>query len=523
MSIYSIPMLISGILCALLAVTTWMFRRRESINRMFAVFTTALAVDSFAFFSWFQFGSVESIDTWMRLTFSAGFVVPTGLVLFFFAFTGYDKRLNEKVWGLKTGYFRNAVLVFVFGCVLLSQFTNLLIRIPEQPEHIWDVGFGPIGNLMFPTYAVIFAYLYVMVFKAYKTTESKSQRHFILMLASGTAVWLLFGYVGAALFPISSTTWNSISYLGTGLMGIFYFIAILNYQFDKVTELNLNLERKVEERTRHLEETRLQLVQSEKMAALGHLVAGVAHEMNTPVGAVYSTHGTLISAMEKLKNTLESEHGISVNDSSKLSGIMKAIAGISEVIKSSGERITGIVKKLRNFARLDEADLQSVDFNECIDHTISVFQFHLKPGVTIRKEFAELPPVTCYPAEINQLCFQLLSNANRAIKDSGEIVLRTEQAGDEIRFSVTDNGRGIDRKHLDRVFDPGFTAWDLNVGTGLGLAICYQIAQEHKGRITVESELGKGSRFVLTIPVNQTIPRENEVSPPLKSRQRHNM
>jgi signal transduction histidine kinase len=284
-------------------------------------------------------------------------------------------------------------------------------------------------------------------------------------------------------------------------MAIIFFVAIVNFQSDKEHELNVNLERKVEERTRHLQETRSQLIQSEKMAALGHLVAGVAHEMNSPVGAVYSTHDTLALATEKLKLTLENEHGIKTGESKEVSRIFDVISGVSDVIGTSSERITGIVKRLKIFAQLDEADLQKVNFNECIENTLAIFRFHLKPGIKIRKEFADLPAITCYPAKINQLCFQLLENANSAIENSGEIILRTEVQGNEITFSVSDDGRGIPSGDLNKIFDPGYTAWNLNVGTGLGLAICYQVAQDHKGEIKVESEIGKGSKFTFSLPV----------------------
>jgi signal transduction histidine kinase len=283
-------------------------------------------------------------------------------------------------------------------------------------------------------------------------------------------------------------------------MAIFYFVAIVNYQSDRVHELNINLERKVEERTRHLRETQSQLIQSEKMAALGHLVAGVAHEMNNPVSAVYSTQGMLETATGKLKQTLENDHGIQISESPEVSKIVTAISGASEVIRSSSERMTGIVKRLKLFARLDEADLKRVDFNECIENTLALFQVHLKPAIKIRTEFADLPAITCYPVKINQLCFQLLRNANRAIQESGEITIRTEMCGGEVQLSVSDDGRGISPEDRDKIFDPGFTAWQLNVGTGLGLAICYQVSQEHNGRIKVESEPGKGSKFTLSFP-----------------------
>jgi signal transduction histidine kinase len=504
MNIHSVPMLISGILCTVLSVITWLFRTRENINRVFSFLALALAIDSFAFFAMFQFGhTMDNIVLWMRITFTAGFLVPIAIILFFFAFTGYDKRMGERVLGVKIRYFRFYALIFISVCILLSVFTQFMVIVPQAPEHMWDMELGPVGKLMFPLFAVIFVYLFAMAFKAYRTAENSPEKRFILLLSVGTLLWLVFGYGGALFFSPSSEAWHSTSYLGTSVMAIFFFVAIVNHQSDKVLELNLNLERKVDERTRHLRETQAQLIQSEKMAALGHLVAGVAHEMNTPVGAVYSTQNTLASATEKLMRTLKDEHEIEISESNKLSHIMNAISGASDVIRTSSERITGIVKRLKIFAQLDEADLQSVNLNECIENTLDMFQFHLKPEIRIRKELADLPAITCYPAKINQLCFQLLSNANRAIEKTGEIVLRTEVQGDEINFSVSDDGRGILSEDIDRIFDPGYTAWDLNVGTGLGLAICYQVSREHKGRINVESEIGKGSKFTLSLPIEQ--------------------
>lgn len=502
MNIHSVPMLISGILCAVLAIVTWLFRTRERINRVFSFLTLALAIDSLAYFAMFQYGHAMDIAAfWMRITFAAGYLVPTTLILFFLAFTGYDTKMDAKVLRIKVRYFQIVSLFFIAACILISLFTQQLIRVPQSPDHIWDLELGTLGQLMFPLFAVIFVYLFAMAFKAWKTTANGPDRRFILMLTLGTLVWLLFGYGGALFFPPSSEAWHSTSYMGTSVMAIFFFVAIVNHQSDKVHELNLNLERKVDERTRHLRETQAQLIQSEKIAALGHLVAGVAHEMNSPVGAVYGTHSTLKSATEKLTQALEDDHGIEICESDQVSRMLNVISGVSDVIRASSERITGIVKRLRVFAQLDESDLQSANLNDCVENTLDMFRFHLKPEIRIRTEFADLPAINCYPAKINQLCFQLLSNANRAIENTGEIVLRTEVQGNEIRFRVSDDGRGIPPEYIDRIFDPGYTAWDLKVGTGLGLAICYQVAREHNGRIDVESEIGKGSKFTLTLPV----------------------
>ncbi len=291
MNIYSVPILITGILCALLSAITWLFRRRENINRVFAFFTLTLALDSFSNFAWYQFGSIEHINTWVRFNLTAGFLVPIALILFFFAFTGYDKRMDARVLGIKVRHFQISIFVLIFVFMLLSAFTNLIIQIAENPEHIWDTKFGPVGNILFPLFAVIFCYLYVMVFKGYKITDKKPQKRFILLLAVGTIVWILSGFGGAILFSTSSEVYVFINYLGTALMAIFYFVAIVNYQSDKVHELNLNLESKVQDRTRELKQKnseledtlntlkqmQKQVIVQEKMATLGQLVAGLTH------------------------------------------------------------------------------------------------------------------------------------------------------------------------------------------------------------------------------------------------------
>ncbi|MDP8206723.1 MAG: ATP-binding protein [Candidatus Electryonea clarkiae] len=505
MDIYAVPILISGILCALLSAITWFLRGRENINRVFSFFTMALAFDSFSNFMWFQFGSIEHINTWMRTIFPIGILVPIGLILFFFAFTGYDKRLDDKVLGIKTKHFLIFALLVFFVAMVLSIFTQWMIKIPETPKDIWDTEMGPYGMVVMPLFAGIFFYMLAMVFKSYRMSDNKPQKRFILMLAIGAAMWVVIGYSGIVFVSVSGVVTQSFNYIGIALMAVIFFVAIVNYQSDKVHELNINLERKVEERTHHLKETQSQLIQSEKMAALGHLVAGVAHEMNTPVGAVYSTQNTLALATEKLIRTLEDEHKIKINESKKVSHILKVISDVSDVIRTSSERITSIVKRLKTFAQLDEADLQTVDFNECIENTLTLFQFHLKPGIKIRKEFDDLPAITCYPSKINQMCFQLLQNANTAIETTGEIVLRTEIQGDEINFSVSDDGRGIPSEDFKKIFDPGYTAWNLNVGTGLGLAICYQVSQYHKGHINVESEIENGSKFTFSFPFKHLV------------------
>ncbi len=514
MNIYIVPILISGILCTLLSVITWMFRRRENINRVFSFFTLTLALDSFAFFSWFQFGSIENIDTWMRITFTAGFLVPTALIFFFFAFTGYDKRMDTRVLGIKVRHFQISILLFIFVCMLLAQFTNLLIKISETPKDIWDMEFGFIGIFMYPLFAGIFFYLYVMVFKSYRITENKPQKRFILLLALGTVVWLLFGYAGAVFFSPSTEAYQFINYIGTGMMAIFYFVAILNYQSDKVYELNLNLERKVEGRTRELEQKNLELedtlnklqqmqkqvIIQEKMATLGQLVAGLTHEINTPIGAIRSMNDTKSRAVMKLQTALGNGAPDTAGKDHEIRKVLKVILKADQLIDQGTERLHEIIRNLENFARLDEAETAMTDIHEGLDSVLGLIKHDLLTNIEVVREYSEIPPFVCHARKLNQVFLNILKNACQAIEDKGRITITTSLKNNMVHVAIRDTGKGINPDELRTIFDPGFTTKNSVVRASLGLSICSQIIQEHHGKINVESQPGKGSVFTVIIP-----------------------
>jgi signal transduction histidine kinase len=286
------------------------------------------------------------------------------------------------------------------------------------------------------------------------------------------------------------------------IASMIFYLAINRYQFDTINELNVSLEQKVEERTRHLRETQARLVQSQKMASMGRLVAGFAHEMNNPLGAITSGYHTISKALQKLHDALRSKFGMESLKHSELSRPFQLIETVSQSIWKGTERVTGILNKLKSFVRLDEADLQEADIHKCIEDTIEIVKNELKPGIEIKTDFTDIGLVTCYPAKLNQLLLLMLDNANRAIEEKGIIRISTLRTDSELRISITDSGIGIPEKNMIKIFDPGFTSWGVSVGVGLGLAICYQIAEEHHGKIEVESEVGKGSTFSLVFPTD---------------------
>jgi PAS domain S-box-containing protein len=252
----------------------------------------------------------------------------------------------------------------------------------------------------------------------------------------------------------------------------------------------------------HLRETQAQLVQAAKMASLGKLVAGIAHEINTPIGAVNSMQDTLFRTLERLKNTIDTQYPKEQKTISKLKANLKILDESKKVINSGTERVINIVKRLRSFARLDEAELKTVDIHEGLEDTLTLIHHDIKHNIQVKKNYGDLPPIACYPGKLNQVFLNILVNAKQAIKGKGNIDITTYTEQKKVFIDIKDNGEGIDKEHLKKVFDPGFTTKGVGVGTGLGLSICYQIMQDHLGEILVESEVNKGTTFTIVLPTD---------------------
>jgi len=266
-----------------------------------------------------------------------------------------------------------------------------------------------------------------------------------------------------------------------------------------------HLEEKVQERTveltrtlAELRETQAQLVQSEKMAALGDLVAGVAHEINTPLGAVASNTDLVARALAKVKDSLDDP-----TQSNRAAGFIDKASSMADVSREACRRIGEIVRSLRNFARLDEAERKPADLHEGIESTLTLVAHLLKNRITVRRDFGELPAVDCYANQLNQVFLNMLVNAAHAIEGTGEITIRTRVAdANTVTVEIGDTGSGIAAENLAKIFNPGFTTKGVGVGTGLGLAICYRIVENHHGAIAVDSAVGRGTRFRITLPVH---------------------
>jgi len=252
-----------------------------------------------------------------------------------------------------------------------------------------------------------------------------------------------------------------------------------------------------------LQATQVQLVQSEKMAALGKLVAGVVHEMNTPIGAINSATDVFHRSINNLAEVLESSQTLDeIKSNKRLQNSLKVLQKNVPVTKAASKRITRIVDSLKSFACLDEAGFQKTDIHEGLESTLTLLEYDFTEQITVVKKFADIPPVACYPAELNQVFMHLLTNAAQAIIGTGTITVRTFIKNGNVYIEIADTGIGISPEKMEQLFEPGFTKKGPRMKAGLGLFTSYNIVQKHRGEIKVESKVGKGSTFSVILPTD---------------------
>jgi signal transduction histidine kinase len=295
----------------------------------------------------------------------------------------------------------------------------------------------------------------------------------------------------------------------------------------ELEELNRTLERRVDERTQalasanselvsvidSLKSTQSQLVHSEKMASLGQLVAGVAHELNNPIGFIYANFPHLEEYTKDLLSLIEELRQLPLEDAQKAVIEQKIKAIDLEFIKedtlkiirsgqSGASRIKEIVSSLRSFSRLDEAELKSVILEDGINDTLAILNHQIRNRVEVIKDYQLNQPVLCRAGQINQVFMNIIYNALQVIDGSGSLRISTRKEDKFAVISVADSGKGIPPDVISKIFDPFFTTKKVGEGTGLGLSISYGIIESHGGRIEVTSELGKGTTFIIYIPLN---------------------
>ena len=277
-----------------------------------------------------------------------------------------------------------------------------------------------------------------------------------------------------------------------------------------------------QELIKKLEEAQNQLLQSEKMASMGQLAAGVAHEINNPVGFVNSNLGTLqryvndmlrlLAAYELLEESAVDEALQDIRQLKKeidTAFLREDIGVLLDESLDGLQRVKRIVQDLKDFSHVDKAELESANLETGLESTLNVVWNELKYKAKVVKEFGAIPPIECFPSQLNQVFMNLLINAAHAIEDKGQITIRTGHSDDDVWVEVEDTGKGIPPELLGRIFEPFFTTKPVGKGTGLGLSLSYGIINKHHGRIDVSSEVGKGSLFRIVLPRN--VPPGNDL------------
>ncbi len=280
---------------------------------------------------------------------------------------------------------------------------------------------------------------------------------------------------------------------------------------DELTELN-----------RKLSAAQDQLMQSEKLASIGQLAAGVAHEINNPIGYVFSNFGTLEKYLDDLFRMLaayqEAEDGLrgtpaqarlaALREEIELEYLKDDIPTLMSESREGIKRVRKIVQDLKDFSRVDaRQEWEWSNLHNGIDSTLNIVNNEIKYKCEVIKQYGPLPEVECLPSELNQVFMNLLVNAAHAVTaERGTITIRTGVEGEQVWVEIEDTGCGIPKENLKRIFDPFFTTKPVGKGTGLGLSLSYGILQKHGGRIEVDSEIGRGTCFRLTIPVRHVQP-----------------
>lgn len=296
---------------------------------------------------------------------------------------------------------------------------------------------------------------------------------------------------------------------------------------DQIEEYSRNLERKVEARTaelassnseladaiRKLQDAQSRLVHSEKMASLGQLVAGIAHEINNPVNFIANSVAPLQEALGDFAKIVEMRKGgATIEEIDEYAGEVGLDDAIDqmrkalELIKTGSTRTKAIVLQLRNFSRLDEAEMKDADVHEGIDGSLALLNYKVKDKIEVVREYGQVGRILCYPGQLNQVFMNILANAVHAIEakksdERGRILIKTRREDGKVIVQISDTGTGIPSSVMPKIFDPFFTTKDKERGTGLGLSISHGIVEKHGGRIDVRTEMGKGTEFVITLPI----------------------
>lgn len=332
----------------------------------------------------------------------------------------------------------------------------------------------------------------------YGAQESSISRYRLLLAIYASALLLVFAIVG----------WR-----------LRYSYRELDKSNAQLQDINAHLEESVQARTRELSKAlgdlrlqQAQLVQSEKMASLGQMVAGVAHEINTPLGYARSNVETVKESAAGMRSLIQSYEEAIKNPATHMSTLLEARSrwnpeeSLEEIDVLLGDadhglqQIAELVMGLKDFSRVDRSMTELFDLNDGLDVALKICQNQFKHRIQIEKDYGELPRIPCAPSQLNQVFLNIINNAAQAIDGEGTIKLSTRDTGDNVEIRIADNGCGMDAQTQAHIFEPFFTTKDIGQGTGLGLSIVFRIIEDHRGSIGVHSAPEEGTEFLITLP-----------------------
>jgi signal transduction histidine kinase len=383
--------------------------------------------------------------------------------------------------------------------------------------------------------------------------ELDSSQRWFLLLALALTVSACFAWVNPVAAPFAVILWSALLLalaewifakthlwlpLFSGILIVILtysghlLVGTLNAERERrllLEKVNRELESKVVERTqelvnahqelgerhllletayRDLATTQEQLIHSEKMASLGMLVAGIAHELNNPISYLHSNLEFIEDYLERLAGMIPTPavHPGQSDDTpsrrvSPLDATLKTLRDLIASCQEGSERVKKIVLDLRTFSRTDEAGLALADLHEGLESTLNLLNPQYRNRITLHRDYGSLPLIECYPSQINQVLMNLLQNAAQAIPRQGDVWIHTEATENWVKIVIRDNGMGIANELLNRIFDPFFTTKDIGLGIGLGLSISYGIIAKHGGKIRVNSKIQEGTEFTIELPV----------------------
>ena len=495
---------------AILHLLLFLFYRRARENLYFAVFSSMLGITFFAGLQT-EFSMVTDLSRALFfLRMSSTLFMAALIAGLRFLYALFYPRLPNQFWVIlliTAGFvivdlsrpFEDNLLDTIPEMVILMEMLRVaLVAIYRKKDGAWIIGAGFI------------LFVLAFIWGILSTTGTDANMLTALVLAS-------FGIFG---FLLSMSVYLSRNFARTNKK-----LEARLVQVRELSEMNIRQERervrlekeyshtledKVKERTQELEntlqqlkETQNQLILKEKMASLGKLVAGVAHEVNTPLGAASSTVDVSARGFNKLSELVKNSQSLEeLRDNKQFKKIFELMNKNHQVTATALERISKMVKSLKSFSGLDEAEFQRMNIHDGLDSTITLIQHEIKDGVSVVKEYGELPPIYCSPSEMNQVFMTLLINAIEAIENKGSVTIQTFADDINAYIKISDTGNGIPAEKLKSLFDFSFSTKSARVAVGMGLFNAYNFIRKHNGDITVESEVGKGSAFTVMLPID---------------------